>query len=240
MTPQPPLGPAEGASARQVTAFQGSRRIASGLLADIVPTIVAAQRREPESPLLVFDDATGQLVDLDLRQPAAEPASHAIRQPRRTRAEAPPSAPAPARGVGRPRLGVVAREVTLLPRHWEWLNRQPGGASVTLRKLVDEARRGGAERERVRNAQEATYRFLLAMAGNLPGYEEAMRALFASHRERFEELLAPWPPDIREHALQLAAEAFAGTGDAEIGLPPGHARARGSSARTGARTSSAR
>jgi hypothetical protein len=117
-------------------------------------------------------------------------------------------APAAARGAGRPKLGVVAREVTLLPRHWEWLNRQPGGASVTLRKLVEEARRSGADRDRVRNAQEVTYRFLLAIAGNLPGYEEAMRALFASRRERFEELLAAWPPDIREHALHLAAEAF--------------------------------
>jgi hypothetical protein len=103
---------------------------------------------------------------------------------------------------------VVAREVTLLPRHWDWLSRQPGGASVTLRKLVEEARRSGAGRDRVRGAREVTYRFLLAIAGNLPGYEEAMRALFAGRRGRFEGLLAAWPPDIRDHALRLAADAF--------------------------------
>ena len=178
---------------------------------DILPTVKAAYRRDPTVPLLVFEAATSRLVELDwrdLRDEAALPVAGRRRRHRWPgKSEAAP-APGTARGAGRPRLGVVAREVTLLPRHWEWLDRQPGGASVTLRKLVEEARRGGADRDRVRHAQEVTYRFLLAIAGDLPGYEEAMRALFAGRRERFEELLAAWPPDVRDHALRLAAEAF--------------------------------
>ncbi len=218
---------AEGDGPRRITVFQGDRRIAGGALPDILPAIEAAWRRDPKAPLLVFDDTTSQLVELDLisgkprgraaRQPERQRSSAgrsakaaAAREPQEAREEEPEKLPVPtvARGAGRPKLGVVAREVTLLPRHWEWLNRQPGGASVTLRKLVEEARRSGAGRDRVREAQEATYRFLVAIGGNLPGYEEAMRALFASRREGFEKLLAAWPPDIRDHAMRLATAAF--------------------------------
>ena len=115
--------------------------------------------------------------------------------------------PAP-RGPGRPKLGVVAREVTLLPRHWEWLAQQSGGASVALRKLVDEARRTGEDRDRVRQAQEAAYRFMSAMAGNKANYEDAIRALFAGEAARFEDLIAEWPADVRRHAAKLAERAF--------------------------------
>jgi len=203
---QPHRGNAQEAhSARRITAFQGSRRIAGGELAEILPVIEAARRQDSQAPLLVFDDATSKVVELDLRDPADKPPDAAERLERQ---QEDPMAAVVARSAGRPKLGVVAREVTLLPRHWEWLNRQPGGASVALRKLVEEARRSGTSRDRVRNAQEVTYRFLLAIAGNLPGFEEAMRALFASRRERFEELLAAWPPDIRDHALRIGAEAF--------------------------------
>ena len=110
-----------------------------------------------------------------------------------------PHSPRP-RGPGRPKLGVVAREVTLLPRHWEWLAQQPGGASVAIRKLVEEARRTGEDRDRVRQAQEAAYRFMSAMAGNKPHYEDAIRALFAGEAARFEKLIAEWPADVRDHA----------------------------------------
>ena len=115
------------------------------------------------------------------------------------------------RGPGRPRLGVVAREVTLLPRHWEWLNGQPGGASSALRRLVDEARRTSATRDRVRRAQEAAYRFMVAMAGNEPGFEESTRALFGGNRPRFNELIEAWPADVREHARVLADRVFNGS-----------------------------
>jgi hypothetical protein len=118
------------------------------------------------------------------------------------------SAPEPPRGPGRPKLGVVAREVTLLPRHWEWLNAQPGGASVALRKLVEEARRQNGEKDRVRRARETAYRFMAAMAGNYESFEEAARALFAGDRPRFATMIAAWPQDIRDHATKLAAEGL--------------------------------
>ena len=96
-----------------------------------------------------------------------------------------------------------------MPRHWEWLNGQPGGASVALRKLVEEARRTNAGRDRVRNAQEVAYRFTSAIGGDLPGYEEATRALFAGDSARFEATIAAWPADVGAYALKLAADAFA-------------------------------
>lgn len=113
------------------------------------------------------------------------------------------------RRPGRPKLGVVAREVTLLPRHWQWLNGQPGGASVALRKLVDEARRVNAGKDLVRQARESAFRFMSAMAGNEPRFEEAIRSLFAGNAERFHEMIAAWPVDVRDHAEKLAAASFA-------------------------------
>jgi hypothetical protein len=113
------------------------------------------------------------------------------------------------RGPGRPKLGVVGHEVTLLPRHWDWLNSQPGGASVSLRKLVDRARKANQGTDRIRRAQEAVYRFMVAVGGNLAGFEEAARALFAGDSDRFNECIAGWPVDVRDYSLQLAAGAFA-------------------------------
>ena len=112
--------------------------------------------------------------------------------------------PEAARGPGRPKLGVVSREVTLLPRHWEWLASQPGGASVVLRRLVEQERRQGSGKQQRRAAHEAAYKFMSAIAGDLPGFEEATRALFADNRARFEQEMAKWPPDIRAYAINLA------------------------------------
>jgi hypothetical protein len=171
------------------TAFLEFRQIAAGSAAAVASVL----RDEPQGQILVFDDVTGTQVDLDIRGTAREIAGRY-----------PAPAPAEARGRGRPRLGVVAKEVTLLPRHWDWLNAQPGGASVALRRLVDEARATRGDRDRVRAAQEAAYRFTSAVAGNLPGFEEATRALFAYDRRRFGELVAAWPADVRDYAIRLA------------------------------------
>ena len=116
--------------------------------------------------------------------------------------------PAGKRPRGRPRLGVVGKEVTLLPRHWAWLDAQPGGASATLRRLVDDARRKGDPRAKVRNARDAAYRFMSAIGGDLPGYEEALRALFGGRTAAFRKQLEEWPPDVRDHAVSLATDAF--------------------------------
>lgn len=177
---------------RQCTAFAGPRCIGSGDLSEVAPRAKWVIERGEPGPVLIFDDASGEVIDVDYRSPM----------------EAVPPAPEAPRRPGRPRLGVVAREVTLLPRHWDWLSSQPGGASVALRKLVEEARRVNAGRDRVRAAQEAAYRFLSAMAGDEPGYEEALRALFAGKRESFEARMAAWPADVREYAGRLAAGAF--------------------------------
>ena len=127
--------------------------------------------------------------------------------------------PSEPRGRGRPKLGVVAREVTLLPRHWEWLNAQPGGASVALRKLVEEARRANGDRDRQRAARDAAYHFMSAMAGNLAHFEEASRALFADDRRRFAGLIASWPADIRDHVVKLAYADHAEIDRLNIALP---------------------
>jgi uncharacterized protein len=182
------------------TAFEGVRRIAGGPLADIAPVIQRAERQGSE-PIAIFSDATGRAVDLDLRGSVDEMLAWLASSSTKALEQAPSGEP---RGRGRPKLGVVAREVTLLPRHWEWLNAQPGGASVALRKLVDEARRANGDRDRQRVARDAAYHFMSAMAGNLTNFEEASRALFANDRARFTGLIESWPADIREHVVRLA------------------------------------
>jgi hypothetical protein len=182
------------------TAFEGQRRLVSGPLAEVALAVKRAEQRASE-PIVIFSDANGRPVDFDLRgsddeivarlPPAVSPA--AVEE----RASEP-------RGRGRPKLGVVAREVTLLPRHWEWLNAQPGGASVSLRKLVETARRANGDKDRCRAARDAAYHFMSTMAGNLPNFEDASRALFADDRRQFTALIAAWPDDVHDHIVRLA------------------------------------
>ncbi len=188
------------------TAFEGLRRLASGGL-EAVSLVVAEAIARTSEPVLVFDDRTGRQVDLDLRGSRDD-----IRAWARAQA-APiqePDGPLPPsrRGRGRPRLGVVGKEVTLLPRHWAWLDAQPGGASAALRRLVEQARKEGTDRDRTREARDAAYRFLAAIAGNLPGYEEMLRALYRGDRAAFRAAMEGWPEDVVDQAIKLAAEAF--------------------------------
>ncbi|MDB5607974.1 MAG: hypothetical protein JWP25_4874 [Bradyrhizobium sp.] len=187
-------------------AFEGDRCIASGDLREIARAAKLALDRRKDASILVFDGRTSGAVDLDFRGSADDVLT---RLPDVAGAPAAGDATPPApRGPGRPKLGVVAREVTLLPRHWDWLAKQAGGASVAIRKLVEEARRSGEDKDRVREGQEAAYRFMSVMAGNKPHYEDAIRALFAPDPARFEKLIAEWPIDVRDHASRLAARAF--------------------------------
>lgn len=176
-------------------AFAGPRRLAEGDTASVAVAIRQAQDSGEAASIFVFDRTSSHAVDLDLRGTPAE-----IRA--RYTAIDPP------RGPGRPKLGVIAREVTLLPRHWDWLAAQPGGASVALRKLVDEARHASEEKDRIRDARESAYRFMSAMAGDEPNFEEASRALFAGDRTKFGTLIEAWPQDVREHAHKLAEPGF--------------------------------
>lgn len=184
---------------RSCTVFEGTNRIASGPLPEAALAAKQAVDKEHWLPILIFDDETSEPIEIDFRGTPEEVA---------LRLQPPPAEPEPRR-PGRPRLGVVAREVTLLPRHWEWLNQQPGGASVALRKLVEEARRANEGKDRLRQAQDAAYRFMSAMAGNERGFEEALRALFAGKADLFAAHTAEWPPDVRDHAAKLAARVFA-------------------------------
>ncbi len=189
-------------------AFEGSKRIAAGTLQQVALKAKHAIDTRPHARILVFDQATGESIDFDHRGTPEQMLKKLVSVPAGAKEHMePPEKTAPP-GPGRPRLGVVAREVTLLPRHWEWLNTQPGGASVSLRKLVEQARRVNQSKDSVRLAQETSYRFMSAMAGHRTGFEEAARALFAADRDRFHALLAPWPADIRAHLEKLSAAAF--------------------------------
>ncbi|WP_272976234.1 DUF2239 family protein [Deinococcus geothermalis] len=178
------------------TAFHGHRRVASGERRSLL-TQLKMQLDELDSalPLLIFEDRSGRQVDFNLRGTLEEVLDREAPLPQRA-------------GPGRPRLGIVSREVSLLPRHWAWLEEQPGGASATLRRLIDEARKQHPEQERVRQAQAAADRLMSVMAGDLPGFEEASRALYARDLARFDQHSRTWPAEIRAHVLALAAPAF--------------------------------
>jgi hypothetical protein len=187
-------------------AFEGDRCLASGDLRDVARAAKQALDRDKDASILVFDGQTSGPIDIDFRGSIDDVLARLPDFPGVAATE--DAAPPGPRGPGRPKLGVVAREVTLLPRHWQWLAQQSGGASVALRRLVEEARRGGEDKGRIRLAQEAAYRFMSAMAGNKPHYEDAIRALFADDPAHFEELIAEWPADVRRHASKLADRAF--------------------------------
>jgi uncharacterized protein len=185
------------------TAFAGSKCLASGALAEVAVKTKEAIDAGEQATVLIFDD-DGRPIEIDFRGTPAD----VLKRLAQTYDVGARANPDERRGPGRPKLGVVAREVTLLPRHWDWLNGQPGGASVVLRRLVDEARRANEGSDRVRRAQEAAYRFMSAMAGDLAGFEEAARALFARSVARFDQQVESWPADIRDHAKRLAAVAL--------------------------------
>jgi hypothetical protein len=197
---------------RSYTAFVDARRIASGPLADVLARLKAWSDRRQPGRLLIFEDESGRQIEFDLSGTLDDVLARAL----------PPAAPAK---PGRPRLGVVGREVSLLPRHWEWLEAQPNGISAALRRLVDEARKHEPSKQRARAVREAANRFMTAMAGDLPGYEEATRALFAGDGPRFSRMVRGWPADIRKHALRWVREAARLDGvDPARDAPEGDAR----------------
>jgi hypothetical protein len=179
-------------------AFDGSTRIAQGPLAEVARAAKQALDAGAAGPLLVLDEHDSRTVEIDFRGSVDDVLARL----------APPAAEPAVRGPGRPKLGVVPREVTLLPRHWTWLGQQPGGASAALRRLVEQSIREGGAKERARRAMESVDRFMRVMAGDAPGYEEASRAFYRADRQRFNALTAAWPKDVGEHLRQLAAIAW--------------------------------
>jgi uncharacterized protein len=211
------------------TAFQGNTNIASGELKAVAlvakNAVDASSLTGNQSTILIFNDATSDVIELDWRGTVAEFMAKfeavALLQdyqtsqnqaqstiPPETEQDTPSADAATARGPGRPKLGVVAREVTLLPRHWDWLATQTGGASVALRKLVEVARKESELKDRIRHASAVTYKFMSTMAGHEPGFEEASRALFSQNRELFEHFTTNWSKDVNIHLQKLSLEAF--------------------------------
>lgn len=178
-------------SAKTYTAFIAEHETASGPLEEVLPKLKMIFNRDRGTLFLIFDDETGKQTDFNLSGSLREVLKRACAKPE-------PSGP------GRPRLGVVSREITLLPRHWEWLELQPNGASAAIRRLIDGARKNETGEARKQRAIQATGRFLSAMAGNYSGYEEASRALYRGESARFAQLISAWPKDIRRYALKLS------------------------------------
>lgn len=174
-------------------AFAGARRVAAGTLPEVLPVLKRRFDRDRSETILVFEVETGRQVDFDLRGSLEEALARVV--------------PAVPRGPGRPRLGVTSREVSLLPRHWDWLEQQPNGISPAIRRLVEQAINSQPGRDRARQIRAALSNFLSAVAGDRPNYEEACRALFARDTARFEVLIARWPKGIREFAVHRATEA---------------------------------
>lgn len=171
-------------------AFAGTRLVAAGELRAVLEQVKQRVDRHGADELLIFEDRNGRQVEFDFRGTLAEVLEREL------------PAPAPS-GPGRPRLGVVSREVSLLPRHWSWLEEQPSGISAALRRLVDEASKREPDKQRARRARDAAGRFMTAMAGNRRNFEEASRALYAGDRHAFDRLTRSWPRDIRTHLARL-------------------------------------
>lgn len=178
----------------QCVAFDGFDLIARGGPGDVIEGLKSVQ--DDGRVATVFEMETGHIVEFDLRGGVQDILA---RLPVEAHAK---------KGPGRPKLGVASREVTLLPRHWQWLATQPGGASVSLRKLVESAMRSAEAPDRVRKAKEATYRFMTTLAGNLDQYEEAVRHLFNANAAAFERATAHWPADVRQISNEMARAAW--------------------------------
>lgn len=183
------------------TAFEGFQKLISSDLEKVLLAVKKRLKAHKDARILIFSDSTGKQMDFDLSGTDAEVIErHKVYTTKNT---------PPKTSVGRPKLGVVPREISLLPTHWEWLNNQAGGASATIRHLIDEKIKvGTSERLKVKTAQEVTYKFLSAIAGDLPHFEEALRYLYRSERKKFIELTSKWEKDVVDHALRLAADAF--------------------------------
>lgn len=199
---------------RYCAAFAGTKLLASGSLLHVAAETKERLDQTPDIAVLIFDD-NSELVEIDFRgskkavverikngqiaakQTAEQPTEHTAEHTGDNQKS----------GRGRPKLGVVSKEITLLPRHWDWLSKQPGGASVTIRKMIDAARKQDEEPARARKAREVTYKFMSAMTGNEANFEEATRALFAGDNTRFDELIQPWPADLQDHIKRLLRTA---------------------------------
>ena len=185
----------------QFTAFESEKILFKGPLADLILKVKKRLGKSENSSILIFSDSTGKNIDFNFQGSEKDVL-------KRLEIYSEEVGINQSAGPGRPRLGVVSRVISLLPRHWEWLATQSGGSSAYLRKLVDEARKKEGGQHTLKQLQERTYKFISVMAGDLNGYEEALRALYKRDEKKFIALIEVWPRDIRNHALELARPAF--------------------------------
>ncbi|MBN2370279.1 MAG: DUF2239 family protein [Vicinamibacteria bacterium] len=185
------------------TAFAGYHHIITASLGEAALGVKGYLDSGGNERVLVFDDQTGDQIDLDLRGSTEDILTRLQDHPALARI----ATKSTRTGPGRPKLGVVSREVSLLPRHWDWLSRQRGGASAALRRIVDEARKNGRKAEPARHALDAAHKFMWIMAGDFPGFEEASRTLYARDFNRLSGWMKEWPKDVREHVGRMAAKA---------------------------------
>jgi hypothetical protein len=183
------------------TAFEGTTCLFRGTFQEVVLKVKDRIGRADNSSVLIFSDNTGKTMDFNFQGSVKD-----IR--RRLEIYVSKQEVTPASGPGRPKLGVISREVSLLPRHWEWLAGQPGGSSATIRKLVEDARKRSSTDIRIKQVQERAYRFMSVIAGNMRGYEEALRALYRADRRNFLLHTQDWPADVRSHVVELAKPVF--------------------------------
>lgn len=184
------------------TAFGNEKLIAHGSLDEVVLKIKRWNDKNTTASLLVFNDFTGKTMEFDLRGSEKD-----VLQ--KIEMFIPQDVSAVSPGPGRPKLGVITREVSLLPQHWEWLASQPEGASAALRKLVEGAKKNLVMKESVKQVQERAYKIMSILAGDLPQYEEALRSLYRKNEENFKQHIAMWSPDIKDYVIKIAAPVFA-------------------------------
>lgn len=183
------------------TAFEGTKLVAQGTLSEVVLKIKKRLSKAAHSEALIFNDLTGGPVDFNFQGTEKD-------VQKRLSVFVSDKNPKEATGPGRPRLGVVSREVSLFPAHWEWLASQPGGASATLRRLVEESRKKTADQTTVKQALERTHKFMSSVAGDFENFEEALRALYRKNRADFTKLIEKWPADIKAHVIKLLGDAI--------------------------------
>ncbi len=182
------------------SAFDGHQLLFKGAFSEVVLKIKKRIGKDSNSSILIFSDATGKTMDFNF-QGTEKDILKRLEVFVTEKSQ-------PLEGPGRPRLGVVSREISLLPRHWEWLASQPGGASATLRKFVDAEMRKSSDGPSVQQAQERAYKFMNVMAGDLEGYEDALRALYRKDKKQFTASIKNWAPDVKTYVVELASPVF--------------------------------
>lgn len=187
-----------GTDGKEYVVFQGTRLIARGNMLETALAVYNAYKDKTSAPVVALDSVTSELAEPDLRG-----GEDGIRARYGVEADLHET-----KTRGRPKLGVTAREVTLLPRHWEWLESNHSGASAKLRELVETAMRASAGKDRQSHAVESLERFTNALAGDLPNAEEVSRAFYKGRMKDVIKLTADWPSDLLEHYIKLVERAL--------------------------------